>query len=111
MAKLTQAIQLMERIDHLVKRRATGSPQELANRLSVSRASLHRVMEVMKELGAPIEYSIIHKSYVYSEEVNFFCGFYSNDLTQQELIKTNGGFNTLKVLTNINTAYVSSLKK
>ncbi|MBI9063810.1 MAG: HTH domain-containing protein [Marinilabiliaceae bacterium] len=111
MAKLTKTIQLMERIDYLVKQRATGSPQELANRLSVSKASLHRVLEVMKELGAPIEYNIIHKSYVYSEAVNFFCDFYSNDLTQQELKNTNGGFNKLIVLTKINLYDDPSLKK
>lgn len=77
MTKLTRTIELMERIDKMIARKATGSPQELAERLNISRASLHRVIDVMKFFGAPIEYCISSQSYIYTCEVAFYCGFYA----------------------------------
>ncbi|MCT4587803.1 MAG: HTH domain-containing protein [Carboxylicivirga sp.] len=110
MAKLTKTIELMQRIDKLIKRKATGSPQELADRLDISKASVHRVIDVMKEFGAPIEYCIISQSYIYSKEVAFYCGFYGEELTENELHTLNGGFTQLKQLTNININKGLSLK-
>lgn len=102
MAKLNKTIELMQRIDKLIKRKATGAPQELAERLSISKASVHRVIDVMKDFGAPIEYCISSQSYIYTKEVAFYCGFYAEELASDELQTVNGGFNQLKQLTNIN---------
>jgi len=110
MAKLTQTIQLMERIDKLIKRQATGTPNELARRLQISKASLHRVLDIMKQFGAPIEYCLINQSYVYTMDVAFYCGFYTNALKQEEMQTVNGGFSTLKKLTNINNEIFSVSK-
>ncbi|SMO59856.1 HTH domain-containing protein [Saccharicrinis carchari] len=111
MAKLTKTIELMERIDKMIARKATGSPQELAERLNISRASLHRVIDVMKFFGAPIEYRISSQSYVYTCDVAFYCGFYAKKLSGEELQAVNGGFAKFKTLTNINTMQGLSLKK
>ncbi|MBK3515978.1 HTH domain-containing protein [Carboxylicivirga marina] len=99
MAKLTKTIELMERIDKLIKRQATGPPPELAQRLEISKASLYRVIDVMREFGAPIEYCLYEQSYVYTEDVGFYCGFYSMPLQEDIMKVTNGGFNNLNCLT------------
>ncbi|MCU4164998.1 hypothetical protein [Carboxylicivirga caseinilyticus] len=65
MSKLSRTIESMERIHMLIKRRATGTPNELSERMEISKASLHRILDVMKELGAPIEYSAVDQSYIY----------------------------------------------
>lgn len=111
MAKLTKIIELIERIDKMIARKATGSPQELAERLNISRASLHRVIDVMKFFGAPIEYRISCQSYIYTCEVAFYCGFYAKKLSSEELQAVNGGFTKFRILTNINMVQGFSLKK
>ena len=103
MAKLTQTIQLMERIDKMIKRQATGTPNELAGRLQISKASLHRVLDIMKQFGAPIEYCLITQSYIYTIDVAFYCGFYTNALKQEEMQTISGGFKKLVALANIYT--------
>lgn len=111
MTKLTQTIALVERIDQLIRLRATGTPQEFANQLNISKASLHRILEIMKQLGAPIEYSLSHQSYVFKYKVKFLCGFYPKNLSKDELIETNGGFKQFSVLTKFNSSGLLSLKK
>jgi hypothetical protein len=54
----------------------------------------------MKEMGAPIEFSICHQSYVYSSDVNFMCGFFLKELSYKEAQKVNGGFQNFAYLVN-----------
>ena len=65
-------------IDHLIRIKKTGSPQELADRLNISRRILFEYLDEMKGLGATIEYSKKLKSYIYTSEIKFVFGFYSN---------------------------------
>ena len=100
MNKLLQQIELIERIDQLIRLRATGTPKTLAQRLGVSEASLYRVIDTMKEMGAPVEFCIRHQSYVYFNDVNFMCGFFLKELSYREAQKINGGFQNLAYLVN-----------
>lgn len=96
MTKLYSQIELIERIDHLIRLKATGTPGELSQKLNVSESSVYRIIEAIKEMGAPVKYSIAYQSYIYSEEVSFFCGFYTQKLSPVEYTKTNGGFKNLQ---------------
>lgn len=91
MQQLTKQISLIERIDQLVRLHATGTPQELASRLNISKAKLYRVIDVMKELEAPIVYNIALQSFEYEEAVKFKCGFYVKILNDGDAIRINGG--------------------
>ncbi len=71
-----QHIGLLERIDQLIRMQATGTPEELACKLDISRTTLYRIIALMKELNAPVEYDIAIRSFVYAEEVGFRFGFY-----------------------------------
>ena len=99
MSIITKQINLIERIDQLVRLQATGSPVELAIRLNISRAKLYRIIEIMKELNAPIAFDFAVQSFVYEEEVGFQCGFYTRDLFPTEVRSINGGieFNLKKL--------------
>ncbi len=92
MQQLTKQISLIERIDQLVRLRATGTPSELATRLGISKAKLYRVIDVMKELQAPIVYNISRQSFEYEDAVKFKCGFYVKVLPKGDAISINGGF-------------------
>jgi len=59
---------LLERIHSCIKRKGTGTPEQLANRLDISRASVFRQIKLLKELGAKISYCPHRESYVYEEK-------------------------------------------
>ena len=69
-------IELIERVDRLVRLQATGTPVELANQLNISKAKLYRVINMMKDLNAPIQYDVRLQSFVYDKAVGFQFGFY-----------------------------------
>lgn len=93
--KLLQQINLIERIDQLIRMRATGTPKDLADRLELSQATVFRLIDIIKELGAPVEYNLSRQSYVYSEDVNFQCGFFLSNLTRNDAKEVNGGYKNL----------------
>ncbi len=84
-------IELIERIDRLIRMEATGNPVDLASRLGISRAQTYRIIDIMKDLNAPIEYDFTIQSFVYAEHVNFKFGFYIQDLDSTELRSVSGG--------------------
>jgi len=64
----TKQIEMIKRIDALIKRKATGTPDQLAKKLSVSRATTFRYLNNLKKMGAKIAYSKINNSYYYQEQ-------------------------------------------
>ncbi len=72
---LIERIELMKRVDALIRRKATGTPQDLARKLNKSESFVYRLIRSMRDMGAPIEYSESRGSYYYEYEVNFKVGF------------------------------------
>ncbi len=73
-------LECIERIDQLIRLQATGSSSVLAKKLGISKTKLYRIIKIMKELNAPIEYDVAIQSFVYEAEVGFKFGFYRKDL-------------------------------
>lgn len=69
-------IELIERIDQLIRLQATGNPIELAERLQISKTKLYRTINTMRALNAPIVYDMSLQSFMYEEAVGFSFGFY-----------------------------------
>ncbi|TGE12630.1 hypothetical protein [Hymenobacter elongatus] len=65
----------LEQIDALISRKATGTPDEFADRLNLCRSALMHCIKEMKELGAPIAYCKQQQSYYYKENKRLFIGF------------------------------------
>lgn len=63
--KFLEQIQQLERLDQLIRLKATGSPKDLAEKLEVSERSVYNFMEVMRNLGANIKYCSFRNSYYY----------------------------------------------
>lgn len=72
-------ITLIQRIDRLIRLQATGSPIDLANRLEISKTKLYRILDIMKQLKAPIVYDFNLQSFVYDKEVGFAIGFFDKE--------------------------------
>ena len=67
---------ILDRLDRLIRRKATGSPEELAKRLGVSRSTLFELIAYLKdEMRAPIIYVSGRQSYVYEYTPKFYLGF------------------------------------
>ena len=84
---LTQ-IRRLERLDQLIRMKATGTPKELAKRMQVSRSTLYNILEFMKMQGVEIYYSPERKSFCYKTEVYFCFGF---SIEKVKLKQVKGG--------------------
>jgi hypothetical protein len=72
-------IRRIERIDQLIRLKATGRPSEFARKLGISESQLYEILNVIKvELGGPILYSKSLQSYYYPRDIKFKCSFEEN---------------------------------
>lgn len=69
-------LQNLERIDTLIRLRATGTPDDMADKLGISRATWFRWLEQLTEdLGLPIVYDEYRSTYYYSKRGVFMIKF------------------------------------
>jgi len=54
-------------MDSLIAMKATGSPEEFACKMSLSRSMLFETLQEMKEMGVDIRYSNIRETYYYGD--------------------------------------------
>ena len=66
--RFLEQLNKLKRIHLLIKRKGTGTPEKLAERLNSSRASIFRDIETLKKLGAPIKYDRDRPGYYYEDE-------------------------------------------
>ena len=64
---LVKYIARLQRMDSLIARRATGPPEEFANKMNLSRSTLFETLQEMKFMGVDIKYSNVR-------EVILLCG-------------------------------------
>lgn len=65
---LSHNINTLERLDQLIRLKATGNPQALAQKLGISVRAWYRLKKVLEEdLNVPLKYSNCYQSYVYVE--------------------------------------------
>ena len=74
---LFKQIELLQRIHKLIDAENTGTSYEFAKQLKISKRYLHKIIDEMKDIGAPISYSRLNKTYFYTEpfEINISCKF------------------------------------
>lgn len=91
MKLIIKQIAILERVDQLIRLKATGRPRDLAKRLEVSEATIFRIIDTMKEMNAPIYYDLARQSYLYSDMTTFKCGFYLKELDDKTEREVYGG--------------------
>jgi predicted DNA-binding transcriptional regulator YafY len=84
---------LLQTLDYYIRRKATGSPNQFAKRIGVSRRSILRMLKDLKELNIPIKFSKNRSSYYYTEEGNIKKELFerTKPLTREELKEIKGG--------------------
>jgi predicted DNA-binding transcriptional regulator YafY len=71
-----ESFKRIERIDQLIRIKGTGTAEQLAEKLGISRRSVFNLLNEMKEKGAPIKYDQYRGSYYYDEEGYFKIAIY-----------------------------------
>jgi DNA-binding transcriptional regulator LsrR (DeoR family) len=69
MKNLENIQKLIERADRLIRLETTGTPNEFAAKLGISRASLFRLLEELKNIEVPVKYCYKYKTYYYEYPV------------------------------------------
>lgn len=82
-------VERLKRMDTLIKRKATGTPEEFARKMGLSRSTLMEYIKSLKALNAPIVYDTMRNSYYYDQPCRLKIGFESTTLTEQELQEIN----------------------
>jgi len=65
---LLKYIERVRRIDMLIHMKATGTPEEFAEKLGIRRSTLFQSLQEIKDLGVDIRYSNIRETYYYADE-------------------------------------------
>jgi len=86
-------LKILSRLDRLIRRAATGTPKEFAERLGISCSSLYELLAYMKnEMDAPIIFDNTRPSYMYAYPPKFYLGF------ERDRLETNEQQNTFEGL-------------
>jgi len=88
--KFIEKLNQLQRVDQLIRMKATGTPEQLASRLGISKRTVFEVITFMKSLDAPIYYCHHRQSYCYEYPVQFKCEIGFGDNEERKII---GGSN------------------
>lgn len=74
--RIREALTMLERIDYHVRTHSTGTPDEFAEKLGVSRSTWFDYLQILiEDLDFPIQYDTYLKSYIYTYEGKFIIKF------------------------------------
>ncbi len=71
---LLRSIERLKRMDDLIKKEATGTSKEFAEKLGISRSMLMENLNEMKDLGAEIAFCSLRRSYYYTNKFSVVIG-------------------------------------
>jgi predicted DNA-binding transcriptional regulator YafY len=91
--KLFEYLDRISIMHKLVSRQKTGTPEELAHRLGVSRTTLYELIDELRSRGAPIAYSKSAKTFFYRQPYDIEVTCTLKPLTYTESKEHAGGIN------------------
>lgn len=83
-------IDRLKRMDYLIRRKATGTPDEFAGKLGICKSMLMINLSELKEMGAEVKYNPQLRSYCYEGNYVLKLGF---ELEKSEASRIKGGEN------------------
>jgi len=96
--KLFKYLDRINLIHKLLKSSNTGTPEELAARLGISRTSLYELIDELRYHNAPIAYSKSAKTFYYTEPFDITVTCLFQPLTIKEESEFSGGNFLSKIL-------------
>ena len=91
--KIFEYLDRISMMHKLVSRQKTGTPEEFASQLGVSRTSLYEMIDELRSRGVPIAYSKSAKTFFYRQpyDIDVTCSL--RPLTYIEEKESSGGAN------------------
>lgn len=89
--KVFQYLERISMMHKLVSRQHTGTPEECARQLGVSRTSLYELIDELRSRGAPIVYSKSARTFLYKEPFGIEVTCSMRPLTLDEKKENTGG--------------------
>ncbi|THU39311.1 HTH domain-containing protein [Niastella caeni] len=84
---INEIIERFQHIDTLIQEHKTGTPSELAGTVGVSERTIYKYIRLMKNLGAPIAFNTLTKTYYYTLEGSFICAFSFSEKSVSDKIR------------------------
>jgi predicted DNA-binding transcriptional regulator YafY len=91
--KVFEYLDRISMMHKLVVRQRTGTPEEFARQLGVSRTSLYELIDELRSRGAPIAYSKSSKTFFYRQPYDIAVTCSLRPLTCNEEKENAGGIN------------------
>jgi hypothetical protein len=91
--KLFEYLERISKVHKLVSVQKTGTPEEFASQLGVSRTSLYELLDELRLRGAPIAYSKSARTFFYQQPYDISISCRMRPLTLSEEVESTGGAN------------------
>jgi biotin operon repressor len=87
---LLKSIDRLKKLDSLIKKEFTGTAEEFAEKIGISRSMLMINLDEMREMGAQIKFNPIRKTYYYEQRFDLLIG---------NMVQVKGGnYTTIEIL-------------
>lgn len=90
--KAIEQLQRLQRIHDLIKVERTGTPDEFAETVHISRRQLYEYIQIIKDLGVDIKYSKSRTTFYMCNGHELKITFGIKLVTKSEATNINGGF-------------------
>ncbi|MCC5931059.1 MAG: HTH domain-containing protein [Cyclobacteriaceae bacterium] len=94
-------IERLQMLNKLIREERTGTPEELADRLGVSRRQLYTYFDLLKDFGLEVGFSRKINSFYYYEKKDLKISLKIQVLESAEMANINGGASWRKVCNRV----------
>lgn len=84
-------IERIKYLDELIRKERTGTPEELASRLNISRSQLYNIIDELKAEGLAIDYTRKRGTFYYTTNHKLEIAFSMKVVSEEENLKIFGG--------------------
>jgi predicted DNA-binding transcriptional regulator YafY len=67
-----EQIEALDRLHHLIKRKATGTPEQLAGKFKVSERTIKNLLKILRDRDLPVYYCRNEQTYYYNGDVDIY---------------------------------------
>jgi transcriptional antiterminator len=89
---LIKHIERLEKIDKLVREQRTGTPDEFADRVGISRRQLYNYLDELRSYGVEVSYSRVCHSFEYRNNKRLRVYFDCEEIERSQVNQITGGY-------------------
>lgn len=96
--KFIEQIERIQYLDELIRKKSTGTPDELAGRLGISRSQLYNIIGYLNDIGIGINYSRGRRTFYYNTDgKNIEINFSIKIIVDDNVHKIHGGSSHMRI--------------